>query len=121
MLPREQRCRISNTMCGRPNMRPTTPTSVKMRIEFAHLRERAAAGGWIDFAVFNARSASGADAENASFLAQLTVAARHQGLKIDQAALAYMQGGQLRFYGTTTLVDYLSKHGLPRWTHHIDI
>ena len=30
-----------------------------MQVEFAHLRERSTSGGWIDFAVFNAKSTSG--------------------------------------------------------------
>jgi len=92
-----------------------------MRIEFAHLRERGAAGGWIDFVVFDAKSTTGTDADNARLLHQLTVAAAGLGLKIDQSALAFKSGAQIRFYGTPALVDHLARSGVPRWTHYIDL
>lgn len=92
-----------------------------MRIEFAHIRERSASGGWIDFAVFDAKSATGSDSDNADLLSRLTMAARGLGLKIDQSALAFMQANQLRFYGAKTIVDYLSRSGLPRWTHYVEV
>ena len=91
-----------------------------MKINLAHLRERSTSGGWINFAVFDAKSSSG-DSGNATLLAQLTARARASGLKVDQSALAYSQNGQIRFYGTKTLVDYLSKSGVPGWTHTIDV
>jgi hypothetical protein len=91
-----------------------------MKINLAHLRERSNSGGWIDFAVFDAKSNSG-DSGNAALLAQLTMKARVSGLKVDQSALAYNYSGQIRFYGTKTLVDYLSSVGVPRWTHTIDV
>jgi len=91
-----------------------------MRINVAHLRERAQAGGWIDFAVFDARSTSGTDAGNAQLLGQLTAKARAANLRVDQAALAYTEGGRIRFYGSPPLVDYLSKCGVPGWTHTVD-
>jgi hypothetical protein len=92
-----------------------------MRIEFAHIRERAAAGGWIDFAVFDAKSTTGTDADNARLLHQLAMAAAGSGLKIDQSALAFNSGGQIRFYGTPPLVAYLARSGVPRWTHYVDV
>lgn len=88
-----------------------------MKINMAHLRERAVGGGWINFAVFDAKSTSG---NNDDLLWQLTSRARANGLKIDQSALAYMSGGRLRFYGNPKLVDYLSKGWRPVWTHTID-
>lgn len=91
-----------------------------MQINVAHLRERATSGGWIDFAVFDAKSSSGSDADNAELLHQLTVKAQAAGLRVDQSALAYRQNGRNRFYGSKNLVDYLSRHGVPRWTHKID-
>lgn len=91
-----------------------------MKISFAHIRERAAAGGWIDFAVFEARSSSGTNSDNLILLQQLTTKARAAGLKIDQAALAFAINGRTTFYGSKHLVDYLSKAGLPHWTHTID-
>lgn len=91
-----------------------------MRVNFAHLRERARTGGWINFAVFDARSASGSTADNSRLLAKLTVKARAASLRVDQAALAFVNGGRLQFYGSQPLVDFLSKNGLPTWTHQID-
>jgi len=58
-----------------------------MRINLAHMRERAASGGWVNFAVFDARSSS---------------------------------GGRTQFFGSPPLVDFLSKNGIPGWTHTID-
>lgn len=92
-----------------------------MKINFAHLRERSTSGGWIDFAIFDAKSQSGTDSANKELLWQLTTAARNTGLKIDQSALAYSQNGRNRFYGDKNLVDYLSRHGIPHWTHSIDM
>ncbi|HVH13170.1 MAG TPA: hypothetical protein VM759_08965, partial [Longimicrobium sp.] len=70
-----------------------------MNINFAHLRERSTSGGWINFAVFDARSSSGFASDNARLLAQLTARARASGLQIDQSALAYVQNGRIQFYG----------------------
>ena len=89
-----------------------------MRIRFAHLRERSTTGGWIDFAVFDAKSTIGA---NDALLASLTLRARASGLKIDQSALAYVQGSRMMYYGSSSLVDFLSRSGVPRWTHEIDV
>jgi hypothetical protein len=92
-----------------------------MRISFAHLRERAQNGGWIDFVVFDARSSSGSESDNAILLSQLTAQARANSLKVDQAALAYSSGTRVMCYGTPSLVEFLSKSGLPRWTHQMDV
>jgi len=92
-----------------------------MKINFAHLRERSTSGGWIDFAVFDAKSTSGTDRDNAALLSELTANARQSSLKIDQTALAYRQAGRIKFYGDNNLVQYLSRNGIPRWTHQIDL
>ena len=92
-----------------------------MKIDLAHLREKSTSGGWIDFAVFDAKSSTGTNSDNADLLAQLTASARASGLKIDQSALAFNHVGQIRFYGDKNLVEYLSKNGVPRWTHKIDV
>ena len=84
-------------------------------------RERASAGGWINFAVFDARASSGTSTDNSKLLAQLTVRARAASLRVDQAALAFMNAGRLQFFGSPPLVEYLSRNGLPRWTHHIEV
>jgi hypothetical protein len=91
-----------------------------MKVNLAHVRERARDGGWIDFAVFDARPSSGARADNESLLAQLTLKARAANLRVDQSALAFESGGRIQFFGSPPLVDYLSKQGIPRWTHTID-
>ncbi|MGP7732864.1 hypothetical protein [Oceanimonas smirnovii] len=89
-----------------------------MKVNMAHLRERSTTGGWINFAVFDAKSTAGS---NDALLAQLTQAARNTGMAIDQSALAFRVGNRVQFYGSRSLVDYLSKRGVPRWTHSIDI
>lgn len=88
-----------------------------MKINLAHLRERAVGGGWVNFAVFDAKSTTG---DNGELLLQLTNRARASGLRIDQSALAFSSGGRLRFYGDQKLVNYLAKNWIPVWTHTID-
>jgi hypothetical protein len=89
-----------------------------MKIKMAHLRERSTTGGWINFAVFDAKSTTG---DNAGLLRRLTMAARSSGLQVDQSALAFQSGGRIQFYGDTNLVSYLSKGWIPKWTHSVDI
>lgn len=91
-----------------------------MKINLAHLRERAVSGGWVNFAVFDARSTSGTESDNANLLAQLTAKARASGLKVDQSALAFAKNGTIYFLGSKHLVAYLSKGWLPQWTHTVD-
>lgn len=91
-----------------------------MKINLAHIRARAANGGYIDFAVFDARSSGGGETANSQLLAQLTSRAEASGLKVDQSALAYNENGRIRFFGSKNLVDHLAKIGLPNWTHTID-
>jgi hypothetical protein len=87
-----------------------------MHIEFAHLRDQG-----IDFAVSNANAASGGDVARRNLLAQLTAAARSTGLNVDKSALAFRDGGHIRFFGTPDLVTYLASRGVPRWTHTLNI
>lgn len=101
---------------------PGSPPGLEniLKINFAHIRERAQAGGWINFAVFDARSNSGSSSDNSELLAQLTTKARASNLQVDQAALAFNANGRLQFFGSPPLVQYLSKQGLPSWTHSLD-
>lgn len=92
-----------------------------MRVNVAHLRERGRSGGWINFAVFDARSSSGTREDNLHLLAQLTARARSANLRVDQSVLAYRSGGHIEFFGSPPLVDYLSKAGIPGWTHTIEV
>lgn len=89
-----------------------------MKIRMAHLRERGQNGGWIDFAVFDAKATNG---DNDGLLLHLTSAARALGFRIDQSALAYRLGSRLQFFGSRPLVDYLSKAGVSKWTHTLDV
>lgn len=88
------------------------------QINMAHLRERSTSGGWINFVVFEAKSTTG---DNDAVLYELTQAALAQGLAVDKSALAFSVGGRVRFYGDPNLVSYLSKRGVPRWTHKISV
>ncbi|MFQ2603573.1 hypothetical protein ACK30G_11960 [Aeromonas caviae] len=89
-----------------------------MKINMAHLRERSTSGGWISFAVFDAKSTTG---DNDGLLYLLTQAARANGLQVDQSALAFKSGNQIKFYGDKNLVSYLSNGWYPQWTHTIDV
>lgn len=92
-----------------------------MRCNFAHIRHPSTTGIPIDFAVFDAKSNSGFADDNSELLFDLTMRARGLGLKIDQSALAYRENGQIRFWGDKNLVQFLSRSGLPRWTHCLDV
>lgn len=89
-----------------------------MKVSLAHIRERSITGGWIDFVVFDAKSTTN---NNSQLLSQLTSKARASGLKVDKSALAYNRNNRIEFYGTKDLVQYLSKSGLPQWTHSINV
>lgn len=89
-----------------------------MKIKMAHLKERSTTGGWINFAIFDAKSTTG---NNAVLLHQLTMAARANGLQVDQSASAFQSGGRIQFYGDNNLVSYLSKAWIPQWTHTVDV
>ena len=92
-----------------------------MTINMAHLRERSTSGGWIDFAVFDADSTNRNGSVRSELLSQLTRKARLSGLKVDKAALAFVENGKLTFYGADDLVDYLSNRSVPTWTHTINV
>ena len=92
-----------------------------MKINFAHLRERATNGGWINFAVFEADARSNTSSSRDEALANLTAKARLSGLRVDQSALAFVESGRPTFYGSKHLVDYLSRMGVPRWTHSMSV
>lgn len=85
-----------------------------MTIKLAHLRHQG-----IDFAVFDADARVGTDAARREALADLVGAARAHGLKVDKAALAFREGGRTVFWGTPDLVRFLSRSGVPSWTHTI--
>lgn len=76
-----------------------------MTINFAHLRDQG-----IDFVVFDADARSHQDADRRELLADLTMRARQNGLRIEKAALAYRNGSRIEYFGTPGLVG-------SRWTH----
>ena len=55
------------------------------------------------------RATEGTLIDTAQLLAQLTAKARGANLRVDQAALAFMSGGRLQFFGSPPLVDFLSR------------
>jgi hypothetical protein len=87
-----------------------------MRIEMAHLRDHG-----INFAVFGADATNHTNTERQTLLAQLVGAARRNGMRVDKAALAFQEAGQIKFFGTPDLVNYLASRGVPRWTHTLDV
>ena len=87
-----------------------------MRIEMAHLRDQG-----IDFAVFNTDASSHLDRDRQRLLGELTARTQLNRLKVDKAALAFAECGQIKFFGTPDLVSYLASRGVPRWTHTLDI
>ena len=87
-----------------------------MRIEMAHLQDQR-----IDFAVFAADAANHTDTGRQALLTELVAKARGNRLRVDKAALAYQEAGCTRFFGTPDLVKYLASHGVPRWTHTLDV
>ncbi|MFP3983713.1 MAG: hypothetical protein ACLFV2_08510 [Desulfurivibrionaceae bacterium] len=91
-----------------------------MKVNIAHLSDRSTFGGWINFAVFNARTQSGSEAGNRELLRELTAGARKAGYKIDHAALVYRQEGRIRYYGSKKAVNYLLRYGVPRWNGTLD-
>jgi hypothetical protein len=92
-----------------------------MQVDLAHVRESSTTGQPIDFAVFGARSTSGSQSANMQLLSRLTIKAQAAGLKIDQSALAFRENGKIRFFGSRSLVEHLSRIGVPQWTHKIDV
>jgi hypothetical protein len=87
-----------------------------MSINIAHLRTQG-----IDFVVADVDATSRLDSDRDAILQRIWMAARRAGLRADKAALAFMEGGRAKFYGTPDLVRFLAGHGVPRWTHTIEI
>lgn len=91
-------------------------------VQLAHFRQQTATGQFIDFAIFDARTESGSESDNLELLNGLVnKAIELEKLKIDQAALMFKRDGEIRFYGSTDLVNYISKVGFPKWTHTLKL
>lgn len=93
----------------------------RMRINFSHYRDKSTTGGCIDYAVFEARSQTGSESDNDTLLLSLTIKARNLGYKIDKSALAYLENGELIFFGDSDLVNYLKMNALPNSNNHLDL
>lgn len=87
-----------------------------MKISIAHLRTQG-----IDFVVADADATSHLSSDRDAVLGCVSSAARRAGLKVDKAALAFVENGRPTYYGTPDLVRFLASHGLPRWTHTLTI
>lgn len=87
-----------------------------MRIEMAHIQEQG-----ISFAVFNADATSHTDAGRQALLSRLIIEAQRNRLRVEKAALAFEEGGRIKYFGTPDLVSFLAPRGVPRWTHTLDV
>ncbi|HEY4240923.1 MAG TPA: hypothetical protein VGM88_13965 [Kofleriaceae bacterium] len=87
-----------------------------MKINLAHLRHQG-----INFAVFDADAQTHTSHERSQLLSELVFEARRSGLRVDKAALAFSAGRGISFYGTPDLVEFLSRSGLPGWTHTLNV
>jgi hypothetical protein len=88
-----------------------------MRVRLAHLLEQG-----VSFAVFDADARTRTNRDRNELLEALVLGARAAGLRVDKAALAFVSGGRLQFFGTPDLVSFLARLGyLPAWTHTINV
>lgn len=90
-----------------------------LNIKFALLEVPLIGGQWITVTVFDAVATDG---EQAKLLDSLVEAARAQtGVQGQLSALGYVQDGESVYFGDENLVRYLRKHGVPEWTHQIEV
>ena len=93
-----------------------------IKVNLGHFRQQTSEGDFIDFAVFDAKSQSGTEEDNNAILNRLVkIAVEEKNLKIDRAALIFEKDGEKVFYGSTDLVQYLSRVGFPKWTHTLEL
>lgn len=85
-------------------------------IRFAHLRTQN-----IDFVVFDADATTHSNQDRSRLLEQLTKSARASGLRVQKSALAFAENGELRFFGTSDLVEFLVHNPFFQWTHTITV
>jgi hypothetical protein len=88
---------------------------VTMKVQTAYLHDQG-----ISFLVFNADARAKNNQAREQLLVELTNVANQCGLRANKAALCYSEGARVHYFGTSDLVKYLSKRGVPRWTHSID-
>ena len=88
-----------------------------MQIEMAHVQIQG-----INVAVFDADAQTHNDHDRADLLADLTVRAQRNNLRVEKSVLVYREFGQIRFFGTPDLVQFLvGQHVVPRMTHTLDV
>ncbi len=83
-----------------------------MGIQLAHVRINGQS-----CVIFDADSRSRTAHGRQELLGHLVRIARARRLRVDEAALAFVQGGRLQFFGTPSVIRYLSRAGVPAWTH----
>jgi hypothetical protein len=89
-----------------------------MPVRVAFMSQPSTDGSAKRFVVFDARAADG---NNQALLRQLSEKAKHAGMDFDWAALAFMQGSRVAYYGSPALTQYLVKtKWVPSWTHTLD-
>jgi hypothetical protein len=89
-----------------------------MQVRVAFMSQPSTDGSAKRFVVFDARAADG---NNQALLRQLSEKAKHAGMDFDWAALAFMQGNRVAYYGSPALTQYLVRtKWVPSWTHTLD-
>jgi len=90
-----------------------------LKIRFALLDLPLMSGQWVSITVFDATATDG---EQAKLLSNLVEEAKLQtGIEAELSALGYVQDGAPMYYGADDVVQYLQKHGVPEWTHQIEV
>ena len=89
-----------------------------MQVRVAFMSQPSTDGSAKRFVVFDARAAGG---NNQVLLRQLSEKAKQAGMDFEWAALAFMQGNHIVYYGSPALTEYLVKtKWVPSWTHTLD-
>lgn len=91
-----------------------------MEINIAQIRERSISRGWTDFVVFEVPSGQYSDIELYDLLLELTGKAQASGIRVDRSALTYSDS-EVKYYGDRSLVNYLSRMGIPQWTNQMTV
>ena len=91
-----------------------------MKVNYAVLQEQVS-DRLSNNVVFQAGAPSSLESEQMELLRQLMMHVRRKGLNVHQAALAFEEEGELKFFGSRNLVDHLSENGLPGWTHSLTL
>ena len=89
-----------------------------MQVRVAFMSQASTDGSAKRYVVFDARAADG---NNQALLRGLSEKAKHAGMDFHWAALAFMQGDRIGYFGSPGLTQYLVKtKWVPSWTHTLD-